>query len=344
MSVSLPLVSAARGTAAGLPAVPEGWYVAALARDLRVGEVLTRPMFGRDVVVFRTESGAVGALDSVCPHLGAHLGRGGKVCGESLRCPFHGFEFDRSGACVRTAYGGAPPRRARAGVLPAIERNGFVLVWSGARPPSWEVPALAPEGYSTPDMRTFRLRGHPQETTENSVDIGHFTVVHGFSEVVVEAPLVTEGPRLTAAYSMRHNLGVPVGVPILGAGFRTRFAIEAWGLGYSFVDVTALGLRTRHWVLATPVGGGEIDLSLGVSVPTLSLRTRAGRALARSLAAPLRRTILALFVRDTRADFPIWDAKRYVAAPTLAKGDGPIGRYRAWAGQFAECSSPAVAP
>lgn len=339
MSVSLPLLSSARGVPAGLPAVPEGWYVAALGRDLGLGEVLTRPMFGRDVVVFRTESGAVGALDSVCPHLGAHLGRGGRVRGESLRCPFHGFEFDRSGACVRTAYGGAPPRRARAGVLPALERNGFVLVWSGARPPTWEVPALAPDGYSTPDMRTFRLRGHPQETTENSVDIGHFSVVHGFSEVAVEAPLVTEGPRLTAAYSMRHGFGVGA----LGAGFRTRFAIEAWGLGYSFVDVTALGLRTRHWVLATPVGGGEIDLSLGVSVPLVSLGTRAGRAVARALAAPLRRVILALFVRDTRADFPIWDAKRYVAAPALAQGDGPIGRYRAWAAQFGEASAEAVA-
>ncbi len=339
MSGALPMFPSARGTppAADLPAVPEGWYVAALARDVRAGEVVTRPMFGRDVVVFRTKSGAVGAVDSVCPHLGAHLGRGGKVCGENLRCPFHGFEFDRSGACVRTAYGGPPPRRARAVVLPGMERNGFVLVWSGSRPPAWEVPELADEGYSTPDMRTFRLRGHPQETTENSVDIGHFAVVHGFSEVAVEAPLVTEGPRLTAAYSMKHGLG------IAGAGFRTRFAIEAWGLGYSFVDVTALGLRTRHWVLATPVGRGEIDLSLGVSVPTLSLRTRAGRALAQSLAAPLRRVILGIFVHDTRADFPIWNAKRYVASPALAKGDGPIGRYRAWAGQFAESLAQEVA-
>ncbi len=217
-------------------------------------------------------------------------------------------------------------------MFPAVERNGFLLVWSGARPPSWEVPELEPDGYSAPAVRTFRLRGHPQETTENSVDVGHFSVVHGFTEVEVQAPLVTEGPRLTAAYSMRHGLG-----------FRTHFAIDAWGLGYSFVDVRALGLRTRHWVLATPIGGGEIELSLGVSVPTVGLRTRAGRALARTLAGPLRRVILEAFVRDTRADFPIWDGKQYVASPALAKGDGPIGRYRAWAAQFVESSAAAVA-
>ena len=33
-------------------------------------------------------------LDAYCPHLGAHLAEGGRVQGESVRCPFHAWEFD----------------------------------------------------------------------------------------------------------------------------------------------------------------------------------------------------------------------------------------------------------
>ena len=42
----------------------------------------------------------------------------------------------------------------------------------------------------------------------------------------------------------------------------------------------------------------------------------------------------ASLVHDARQDFAIWQHKRYLSAPALAAGDGPIGKYRAWARQF----------
>ena len=48
--------------------------------------------------------GVVGVLDAFCPHLGAHLGMGGTVEGNALRCPFHGWEFATSGACTAIPY------------------------------------------------------------------------------------------------------------------------------------------------------------------------------------------------------------------------------------------------
>lgn len=55
-------------------------------------------------------------MDAYCPHLGAHLGIGGTVEGETLRCPFHAFRFDTGGVCVATGYGTKPPPTARARV------------------------------------------------------------------------------------------------------------------------------------------------------------------------------------------------------------------------------------
>ena len=40
----------------------------------------------------------VGVVHAFCPHMGAHLGMGGVVVGNSLRCPFHGWSFNASGS------------------------------------------------------------------------------------------------------------------------------------------------------------------------------------------------------------------------------------------------------
>ena len=45
-------------------------------------------VLGQFLAIYRGEDGQVYALDAYCPHLGANLGLG-KVCGNSLECPFH---------------------------------------------------------------------------------------------------------------------------------------------------------------------------------------------------------------------------------------------------------------
>ena len=47
--------------------------------DPTTGEVKPVRMLGRDFVIYRGTDGAVRVLDAYCPHLGAHLGYGGKV-------------------------------------------------------------------------------------------------------------------------------------------------------------------------------------------------------------------------------------------------------------------------
>ena len=94
--------------------IPNGWFAVAWSRELHAGDVRPIHYFGQDMVLFRTRSGQARVLDAFCPHLGAHLGYGGRVMGETVRCPFHGWQYDgTTGDCVHIPYcEKIPPPRA----------------------------------------------------------------------------------------------------------------------------------------------------------------------------------------------------------------------------------------
>ncbi len=323
----------------GPPDLVSGWYALGLSRELRRGSLWRRRLHGHELVVGRTESGTLLALDAYCPHLGAHVGHGGTVVGETIRCPFHGFRYDAGGRCVATEYGRAAPRSALMGTWPVREVGGVIVAWAGAPEtgPTWEVPSLDMRGWSPWKVTRYAVSGHPQETTENSVDLGHFSVVHGYRDVGQTRPLDTDGPHLTIAYRMtRQRRRAGIQWPAVS----TTYDIDVWGLGWSRVEVEMQSprLRMRLLVLATQVARGEVELRLAVSMPWRRDAPGVGPNLSRIPAAlsaalvvpPLSRA----YGNDVRQDFSIWQHKRYLARPALAAGDGPITPYRRWAQQF----------
>lgn len=307
--------------------IPHGWYVLAFSEELPDKKVLLRKLAGREVVLFRTESGVAQAVDPVCPHLGAHLGHGGAVVGESIRCPFHGFRFDVDGACVATGYDTKPPKTARLETYPTLERHGTILVWFDAarRPPSFAIPPLDMTGFTPLAHHTFTLRSTPEDTTENSVDTGHFSVVHGYSEIRIVKPLVVEGAYLTSRYGMYRPLKV-LGLP-LGVGVHAEFEVHVHGLGYSFVEVKVdrPPLESRTFVFATPIDAEHIELRIALAVKRFGVPAIERAALHAAFRS---------YRADVEQDFVIWNNKVRVERPALADGDGPIGRYRRWAQQF----------
>lgn len=318
---------------------PRGWFAIGCVDDIPPGTLKNCRIGGHELVAFRGADGGLAVVDAYCPHLGAHMGHGGTVEGNELRCPFHGFCFDRSGACTRTGYNTRPPPKARVRAWPLLVRHGVALVWhdpTGAAP-SWEVPEIPMQGWSPFMFHHWRLRGHPQETTENSVDVGHFAFIHRYSELRTLEAAAAEGAHLRARYSffkpLSHRLGN-------GIGFRNVIQVEVHGLGYSQVDVLEeqSGMRLRSLVLASPRGGGEIDLRAAVAVrdprqdPDASPWLRALAPLLLSRAS--RRALLKTYCSDVEQDFHIWRNKRHIARPLLAQGDGPVGTFRKWARQF----------
>jgi len=326
-----------------LPPFPTGWYAVALSTDLRPGEHLRTQLGGEDVMVWRTEGGKAVVSSAYCPHLGADLADA-RVQGDALVCPFHGFAFSPHGRCVSTPYEGPPPPAAKLRVWVADERHGAIFAWLGPlqEAPSFPLPELEEEGWTPFVGHIWRdVPSHPQETTENSVDVGHFTEVHGYFDVQSLQPLTLEGPVLRSAYTFaRKALPPPFGRVVV----RPTFNVQAHGLGYSLVevDVPQFRMQTRQMVYSTPTREGHIDLRIALSIrwqvgelPGPLGRARLPKAhLEAWVARWLRRSVMKGFIEDVGFDVPIWSKKAYVPRPALAKGDGPVGRYRAWARQF----------
>jgi phenylpropionate dioxygenase-like ring-hydroxylating dioxygenase large terminal subunit len=114
--------------------IPFGWYAIGFSEDLKVGEVKPAKYFGKELVVFRTESGEAKVLDAYCPHLGAHLGHGGKVHGESIACPFHGWQFNGAGQCTAVPYAKNMPPKVAGGkqaiyAYPVVEKSQMIWCW-----------------------------------------------------------------------------------------------------------------------------------------------------------------------------------------------------------------------
>lgn len=306
--------------------IPSGWYVVGSSTDLRAGEVRSVRYFGRDLVLYRTANGDARLVDAYCPHLGAHLG-GGCVKADRLVCPFHAFEFDTDGRCVATPYESKrPPLRANLQALPLRDQNGLLLTWFHPRgdEPTWEVPALDMQGWLPFRFHDWTFHGHPQETSENSVDLGHFGVVHNYASAIMTEPLFVDGPTLKSRYAVQRKLDW-IGIPRLRA--ELKFEADVHGLGYSLVraGVDAVGVHVRLLVLATPIEADHVHLRIAIA--TRDLKVPGLTALVNAIA-------LRGYVHDVSQDVVVWKTKRFVDRPALAEGDGPIAVYRKWALQF----------
>ena len=338
----LPAPSANPRSNAMPPPFPEGWYLVATRDEIQREQLLEKQWMGEQIVAWCDDQGRICVSDAFCPHLGSHLGpeAGGRVCDGKLVCPFHGFEFEIGGQCVATP-SAAPPRSARLELYQTRELAGMIFAWYGAegRAPQWDLPLEEPEqyGWSSLQSRTTRLRGHPQETTENAVDLAHLSYVHGFDQVQQVGTVSVEGPLLRTAFNFTQRIRY-AGVPL--ATFDISAEVTIVGLGYSFVEVheRSIGIDMRLWTLATPVDGTQIDLTLVSQVREIRHPKRriAGMAfLPTSLRTHLmNRLSLAQEFLGVRQDKVIWSRKKYRPRPRLCRSDGEIMAYRAWCAQF----------
>ena len=338
----MPVRAGERAEAAGLHPFPEGWYFLTSRRALLKARLIRKTWMGENIVVWCDDGGRVCVAEAYCPHLGADLGpdAGGRVRDGRLVCPFHRFEFDAAGQCVATPFAPAP-RAARLRVFETREIAGLIFAWwgTGGREPQWHLPAGEPDqaGWSNLDVWTHRLPGHPQDTSENSVDLGHFRIVHGYHGVERLEPVSVDGQHLLSRFNFKtaRKLG---GITYLKLGITATTHIH--GLGYSFVEVhePTVPLDMRIWILSTPVDGTLIDLTVVVQVGEIRAPSRRIVGLAflpRRLRAPvLTRFLAPLQHRDVLQDVVIWSRKQYRPRPRLCRSDGEIMQFRAYCAQF----------
>ena len=316
---------------------PEGWYFVEIARNLPNSDLLQKHWMGKQIVAWRDSVGEVCVSEAFCPHLGGHLGpeSGGCVRDGHLVCPIHGFEYDIGGGCVATP-NAPPPRTARLNVFETRELNGLIFAWwSGvARGPQWELPDLPYKGWERLEYGSVRLRGHPQETTENSVDINHLHYVHGYGAVKQLGEVQIDGAYLRNQFDFKRKTSL-AGVPVLTDVAATA---HVWGLGYSFIELheRVSGLHLRQWILSTPLDDTHIDLVIALQFKRWEPgQNWQGTLLLRGLSPRLlSRFFLSRVKHDVKQDRTIWENKRYQPLPILSRSDGEIMVYRKYCEQF----------
>ena len=321
---------------------PEGWYFVASREAIVKAKLIQKTWVGENIVAWSDEHGRVCVAEAYCPHLGSDLGpvAGGRVCEGRLVCPFHGYEYDATGQCVATPYA-PPPRFTGLRVFETREILGLIFAWWGirGRAPQWSLPANPPDqaGWSGLEIRTLRFPGHPQETTENAVDLAHLRYVHGFGSVDRIERALVDGPCLESRFDFRSTRRIAkIATLTLDVSACTR----VFGLGYSFVEIRerSIGMDLRLWILATPVDSTLIDLSLVSQVREIRNPKRwiAGLGfLPLKLRAPImNKFIVSQQQREVLQDVVIWSRKRYQSRPRLCRSDGEIMTYRHYCAQF----------
>jgi len=181
MNDSLTQVS--QGTDAG-EVLRRYWQPAALLDELEQARpVVPVKLLGEDLVLFRNSEGDLGLIGRHCPHRGADLCYG-RLEDNGLRCPFHGWHFDRSGQCVEQP--GEPEdsrmhEHIKSASYPVVEKNGIIWAYMGPGTP----PAFPNfDCFRAPGTHVFAFKGHWQcnwlQAMEIGIDPAHASFLHRF--------------------------------------------------------------------------------------------------------------------------------------------------------------------
>jgi len=162
----------------------EYWIPVLQSEDLPTGDgdPLRVRLLGEDLLAFRDTRGKVGLLAHNCPHRGASLFFGRNEEG-GLRCVYHGWKFDTSGACLDMPNEPAESdfrTKVKAVAYPCAERNGIVWTYLGSRETPPPLPdlgwALVPAEHRQ-SLRYARACNWLQ-ALEGDIDSSHVNYLH----------------------------------------------------------------------------------------------------------------------------------------------------------------------
>ncbi len=305
--------------------VPMGWYHVDFSDQLKPGELRNIQMLGQEWVLFRTESGVPGVSDPYCPHLGAHIGHGGVVAGENLRCPFHHWEYDTTGMCKAIPYAKVMPPITKKGpilrTLPTVEKYGMIWSWyhPQCEPPVFDLPYI-PEiedvtGYQGDRRGSWTANTCIQEIAENGVDVAHLKFLHGAAGI----------PPVEARYDgTRMHLDIGKGY-IVG---------EMYGPGLNVMRFNQEGVTATMLSYSVPVSHDQTQMNMSFRHVDYAEGTKELHASKKIIDHMIGAAEGEQSAGFESVDFIIWNNKRFRPNPLLCDGDGPILQFRKWFKQF----------
>jgi phenylpropionate dioxygenase-like ring-hydroxylating dioxygenase large terminal subunit len=312
----MTIVEACESKTNTTPEFPMGWFSVARSQELLVGEVTSVHALDRDFVLYRTRSGEAVLQDAYCPHLGANLRVEGRVVGESIRCPFHGWRFGKDGVCQEIPYCEDIPERARVRTWHCAEKNGEIYLWFHPEntAPLWDLPDL-PElddpNWTSPRYAEFLVPAHVQDIAENSCDPVHFQYVHRQPDVPPSEVTVEEDGRILHLHSDATQADIP-----------SQLHATVYSPGFAMVrNVYGPGAEMVMYNSAQPINRHETKMRW-----TLTVR--------REIEDEAGDDVMKGIIDGLSDDYPIWANKVHKRRPVFCKGDETLVLFRKWVRQF----------
>lgn len=328
--------------------IGSGWYQVGWSTDFPAATAKPLSYFDTDLVAFRGESGELHVLDAFCRHMGAHLGHGGCVEGDTIRCPYHGWAFNSEGFNTDIPYS-KPDKMGnlRLGPWHVREVDGIVFVYYSREgsEPSYELPAsmVRFEGETwdvCPETTKVWLDQpiSPQFMAENAADAAHFKYVHRANEVADIADFGVDGALFHAKINIRFGGHAPKTWATPQGPVDGHILTENWGLGVGWSRLQ--GFDDVIYLLGiTPVTARSVDMR----ATTWVARKRADGS---QTDERTRDRWVAQQNAQVDSDLVIWNHMSYNAKAPWALSEGAAMRtLRAWTQQFyADPAAPSTDP
>ncbi len=306
-----------------------GWYVignfSSVTSEPRMLEV-----FGVKLVVYRgLEDNAVHILDAYCPHMGGDLS-GGKVCGNSVVCPFHLWSWGADGVCDDIPYADKIPDKAVIKAWPILEKNGLVFVWQdpeGNAPIAEQEPEQMADWYCGEwtdwEMAAIPIETLGRELVDNMADMAHFGPIH--YSTVKSFRNTMDGHKFVQYMVGGHDILVEG-----DAGLITSVATYE---GPAYMTTTMTGTMDGHamtvhlLVSHVPVDMENFVINFGVMMKKDPAASEAEN-----------KTMVEAYteknIESFQQDVAIWNNKCIIDNPLMCDGDGPVNLVRKWYSQF----------
>ena len=227
------------------PSTPMGellrryWYPIAATCELHANPIKPVKLLGERLVLYRDKVGGLGLLDERCPHRGTSLCYG--IAEEDgLRCPYHGWKFNSSGACTELPAEPADTNlkgQVRTKAYRVQELGGLIFAYLGPEPaPLLPRYDLLVWDNCLRDVGQATVPCHWLQIMENSVDPHHLEWLHGRHLSEVRKQLGEPAPT---HYNRRH---VKIGFDVFPYGIIKRRVLEGnteegddWKVGHPLI-------------------------------------------------------------------------------------------------------------
>ena len=159
---------------------PNAWYVVAYAHEVKPLKHLKRTILSEEIIIFRTQSGAIQVAKDRCPHKSVSLSKG-KVIGETIRCRYHGWSYDSKGELVDipNASQDMPLPKCRLKSFDTIEQDGLIWCWMNLKSKAQGMPPryIRDSKFKWVDFQNT-MQASMDLILENGLDCAHTGFVH----------------------------------------------------------------------------------------------------------------------------------------------------------------------